>query len=183
MKHNSGHICKIVGLVTFALLITACAGTNQQYANQPAVNPGSKIELNISSTIPPDSDRIYIQNGKVMDKSEIDTYQIYCNLVMRKYQDENGSKLKVTPGEFTVYRVRLNNNYIHRPVIYASTEDRYYYPPLGVDYRTELFLKSSDQPDVKVLSCTRNMEDYSKESRFPKKSQIEKTMGELVNLN
>lgn len=183
MKHNSVCIFRIIGLGILAILISSCAGTSQQYANQPAVNPGSKIELNISSTIPSDSDRIYIQNGKIISKSAIDTYQVYCNLVMNKYQSVNGSELKVTPGEFTVYRVRLNNDYIHNPVIYASTENRFYYPALGVNYRTELFLESPDQPYVKALSCSRNTEDYSKESRFPNSSQIEMAMKELVNLN
>jgi hypothetical protein len=35
-------------------------------------------------------------------------------------------QFKVSPGEFSVWRVRLYNDFIHQPTIYATTSDRYY---------------------------------------------------------
>ena len=162
--------------------LTACAGGYRNYLNQPAVPIGSQVELNISADVALDQNRIYIQNRMLVSKAQIDQYQVFCTIVMHRYQETNQTQLKVVPGKFTVTRVRLVNDFIYRPVIYANNDDQYYSPSFGVDFSTEIYLTSNDQPEVSALTCTDHRPKYKHKNDYPGRSQFEAALGDFVSL-
>lgn len=185
MRLKTKCVTPLISIMLMAIFITGCASTASRYPDQPAVPLGSTVQLNITADIPIDSKKIYIQNGIIVSKASIDVYSTYCSVSMNQYQDKNAAQMRIVPGDFTVSRVRLYNDYVFDPIIYANNDDRYYYPTFGVNYRTELHLSSSDQPDVSSLNCINRKEDYVRpghySGHYPVKSEFNVALGSLVN--
>ncbi len=134
------------------------------------------------ANLPVDQDRIYTQNQTMISKAQLDKDQVFCSVFMHGYQDVEQPQMKVTPGEFKVWRVRLYNDFIYEPVIYANNDDSYYSPSYGIDFRTELQLKSSEQPDVPALACTDHELKYDYNNRYPEQTQFQAVLGDLIDL-
>ena len=101
-------------------------------------------------------------------------------LSLNDYQKAGGQQMKVEPGHFTVRRVRLYNDYVYNPVIYANTDDNFYLPSFGIDYRTELHLQSNEQPDVVALHCTEHRLKYERRASYPDRSHFNAALGDFV---
>ena len=71
---------------------------------------------------------------------------------------------------------------IYNPAIYANNDDRYYSPSFGIDFRTEIHLKSSDQLDVSALTCTEHRPQYGYQNSYPGREHFESALGDLVTL-
>ena len=163
-------------------LVGGCASTATQHTNQPAVPIGSQLQLNLSADLPIDQNRIFIQQQMIVSQAQLDREQLYCSVVLKGYQENGARQMKVEPGSFTVNRVRLYNDYVYQPVIYANTDDNFYLPSFGIDYVTELHLSSSEQPDVVALHCTEHRARYERNADYPDRSQFDSTLGDLVTL-
>lgn len=173
---------KFVFTISFAGLITACASLDSTYPEQPAAAVGSKIQLNISAKVPMDQDRVHVQDGQLLGKQALDIERIYCSVVMRRYQDADQPELKLEPGEFTVSRVRLQNDYVFNPVNYVNSDQNFYQPSYGVNYRIEIHLETAGNSDIRALMCTNHQLKYSPIGPYPTRSHIEKAMGYLADL-
>ena len=182
MQSKNHTIIKLALIFTLVTFLTACVSMASRYPNQPVVAVGSKIQLNINAEIPMEQDRIHVQNQQVLSREAVDIDRVYCSVVMHRYQESNQPKLKIKPDEFTVTRVRLYNDYVFNPVNYVNNDDNYYRPPAGLDYRTEIHLKSADQPEIRALFCTLHQIIYEPRGPYPIRSQFEATMGELMEL-
>ena len=161
-------------------LTTGCTSTGYKYPGHPVIVPSSTIQLKFSAEFPTDYSKIYIQNGAVISKNAKDRYQTYCTLSTKPGENLATEKSRVSPGTFTVTKIRLYNDYVHDPVVYASTDLDFYHPGGGVNYRTELYLLSDDQPIVRDLSCTNYNPDYSRRGFYPVKAEFVKALGKLV---
>ena len=169
-------------MLLLAALLGACTITDK-YPGQPAVAIGSQVRLNLDSDIPIDQDRIYIQDQRMLSLESVDTGRVYCSVVMQRHQQAGQPRLSVKSGEFKVSRVRLSNDYRHKPVIYANTDDNYYLPSFGVDYRTELHLRSTAQPELRGIYCTRHQIRYQpNQGPYPARDEIESAMGDLLEI-
>jgi len=164
------------------LAITGCTSLATRYPNQPAVAIGSQVQLNLSAEVPLDQNRVFIQNGMVVSEAQIDKQQVYCNIVMHNYSEVGQPTMKIEPGKFSVWRVRLYNDYIYQPTIYANNDDRYYSPSFGIDFRTEIHLKSSDQPGVSAFTCTEHKPGYQHQNTYPDRANFEAVLGDFVTL-
>jgi len=175
-------LVRLVAALALLATLGGCAGMTYQYTNQPAVPIGSSLRLNLDADVAADQNRIYIQNQMIVSKAQIDKEQMYCSVVLREYQKAGKPQLSVTPGEFKVWRVRLYNDFIHEPTIYANNDDRYYFPSDGIDFRTEIHLKSSEQPNVRALTCTEHRGEYKYHNTYPNRSNFEAVLGDFVSL-
>ena len=182
MCYKQNRLIKATLLLVLTGVLAGCAGGYYNYQNQPAVPIGSQVELNISANVAPDQNRVYIQNRMLVSKAQIDQYQVFCAIVMHRYQEANQPQLKIVPGKFTVTRVRLVNDFIYRPVIYANNDDQYYSPSYGVDFSTEIYLTSNDQPEVSALTCTDHRLKYQHKNDYPGRSQFEAALGDFVSI-
>lgn len=169
-------------VLAIALVVAGCSGLGYQYPNQPAVAVNSQVQLNLSAQVPLDQDRIYIQNQMIVSKAQIDEQQVYCSVVMQRYQEAGKPQLRVEPGTFSVWRVRLYNDFVYQPTIYANNDDRPYSPSFGIDFRTEIHLKSSAQPNISALACTEHRLEYQHHNTYPERAQFEAVLGDLVTL-
>jgi hypothetical protein len=102
---------------------------------------------------------------------------------MNKYQQGDEPQLKLVPGEFKVSQVRLYNDFVHRPVIYANNDDPYWEASYGIHYQTEIYLESAEQPQVKALICTRRTIEYLKVGPYPQRPQFENQLGTHVSFS
>ncbi len=182
MRNKVIQFAKTIFLLTLGGALTACAGMTHNYPNQPAVPIGSRVQMNITANVALDQNRIYIQNRRIVSQAQIDKFQMFCSVVMHRYQEAGKPQLKIVPGTFTVSRVRLYNDFIHNPTIYANNDDQYYSPSYGIDFRTELILKSSDQPDVRALTCTDHRLKYKTRNDYPERTHFEAVLGDFVSL-
>ena len=173
------NLAAVLPLLTITGLLSGCV-SSYKYPGQPMVAPGSRIQLNISAKFSADDSRVYIQNGAVISKSSKDRYQTFCTLGMKPGESLTTGKWRVSPGEFTVTRIRLYNDHVHNPVVYANTDLDFYHPGGGVNYRTELHLRSTDQPIVRDLSCTNYNPDYERRGFYPVKAEFIKALGKLI---
>jgi hypothetical protein len=163
------------------LTITGCA-SGRAIPNQPALPIGSELQINLSADVPVDQHQVYIQNQMVVSKAQIDKEQVFCSVVMKGYQEPGERQMKVEPGKFTVWRVRLYNDFLYNPTIYANTDDQQYTPSYGIDFRTELHLKSSEESDVIAVTCTEHRPKYLHQNTFPDRSHFAATLGDFVTL-
>jgi len=182
MRIKLSGFAKAAVVLAFVTFLAACAGRSFQHPNQPVTPIGSTIHLNITADVPLDDNSVYIQNQMIVSAAQIDKYQVYCSVVMDKYQQSAEPQLKIVPGEFTVLRVRLYNDYVHNPTIYANTDDRFYYPSTGIDFRTEIHLKSSNQPEIHALTCTNHSAHYKQAGYYPERPQFEAQLGDFAKL-
>jgi hypothetical protein len=181
MRLNLFTFSSIVGATLVLIFLNGCANPII-YPNQPVVEPDSRIQLNISANIPIDTRRIYIQNAMVLSKSSLDTFETYCSITMTRYQEKDAPQMQVKPGKFRVSRVRLYNDFMHYPVVYANNDDSYYRPSGGIIYRTELHLSSTDQPDIQSVNCTNRKEDFVRNGYYPQRKDFESVMGSFIDL-
>lgn len=181
MQLKSIRLTKSAIIISLLVVLSSCASSNR-YPNQPAVAPGSKIQLNITTDVPTDSIHVYFQGGGVISKARIDTYETYCSVTMTRYQEKKASQMRLKPGEFTVQKVRLYNDFSYNPQIYANNDARFYSPSYGVSYQTQLMLKSASQPDIYSLNCINHSDNYTKLGSYPQRLDFESVMGELVEL-
>ena len=173
---------KATFVLAFSITLVACTGKGPQHPNQPALPVGSNIQLNITADLPLDENSVYIQNQTLVSRAQIDKYQVFCSVLMDRYQQVDEPQLKVEPGEFKVSRVRLYNDYVHQPVIYANNDDPFWETSFGMHFRTEIYLESASQPQVVALICTRRTVEYKKIGYYPQRPQFEAQLGDLVEL-
>lgn len=182
MSIKPSELAKTSILLISATLLVACTGTSPKHPNQPALPVGSKIQLNITADLPVGENSIYIQNQTLVSSAQIDKYQVFCSVLMNEYQQANEPQQKVEPGEFKVSRVRLYNDYVHQPVIYANNDSPFWAPSFFIHFRTEIYLESASQPQVVALICTRQSVEYKKIGYYPQRPQFEAQLGDFVEL-
>ena len=172
-------LCSVI-----ALLVTACATPNARYPAQPPIELDATVQLNFSAEIPIGQDRVFIQNGHIVAAEAVDIYQVFCNLRMKRYQSADAPRMKIEPGTFATTRVRLYNDYVHRPVVYANNDDPFYYPSFGIDYRTEVYLQSAAQPDLLMLACTNHQWVYRDDVfYYPTRADFGVALGDKVRIH
>jgi len=179
MLAKKNYLATILTLLTMTTLLGGCV-SSFKYPGQPVIAPGTKIQLNVSASFSADEGKIYIQNGTVISKNSKDRYQTFCTLGMNPEESLLTQKWRVSPGEFIVTKIRLYNNHVHNPVLYANTDLDFLHPGGGVNYRTELHLLSTDQPVVRDLSCTNYNPDYARRGFYPVKAEFIEALGKLI---
>jgi hypothetical protein len=89
---------------------------------------------------------------------------------MHAHPDAGPPQMKVSPGEFKVWRVGFYN------------DDCYYSPSYGIDFRTKLQLKSSEQPHGCALACTDHQLLYQYNTHYLELAQFQAVPGDLGDL-
>jgi hypothetical protein len=159
MKSKVNKLSKVMGIIAIGGMAVACASADSRFANLLPVQPGNNIQINITADIPLHKARVYIQKGQLIAKSDIDKYDVFCNVLMNSVQKENAAQLSISPGQFRVTYIQRSNDGYYGWGLFASTEfvlDR----PSDVNYQTELRLQSIDQPEVRSLICVRQASGY-----------------------
>jgi len=149
---------KIFSLLTFPLFITACA-----HANYPVTSPyyaipvGSRLILKKTLTIPAESGRVYIQQGKAIASHKKDPYLPHCWFVSWKISDTDS---QIAVDKFIVISADKDERHISA----LSSMQLAGAPSLSLsgmmtetsimEFATVLMIRSDRQKDIRQFTCS-----------------------------
>jgi len=171
--------CLISLVLSSLLALTACS-------SEPVKDPdsflysvpvGSKLILNKEITIPADLARRYFQNGRAMQKKEVDIYHPHCSIVMNTLV---GHERMIKPTVFEIYKVVDEHDYVQRPVHVASRIFGNVDGLTIIGYASFYFLSSPDEPDVRSLECAQWDDPVNVE--YLSINEVKKSLGEYFSL-
>lgn len=142
-----------------------------------SVPVGSKLILNKEITIPANLARRYFQNGRAIQKNELNIYYPHCSILMNTLVDyERVIKSTV----FNIYKVEDQRDYAQRRVYVASSFLSNMDGPTIIGYASLYYLRSPDEPDVRSLECVRW--DDPVHIQFLSINEVKKTLGVYFSL-
>jgi len=168
------------------VLLPILACKTQSYAeNSPyfRIPVGSTVEIRQVLTIPANTARVYIQYGKTTQYQNLDQYEAHCWVLSWKVLPENQT---IKPGNFIVTRLRELEDLVRykNNMQFVRTQNNPYQNINGgvtaVEYKTELTIHSSEQPDIRKLVCN-HWEDPS-DARHLSLAEIRTTLGDLITI-
>jgi hypothetical protein len=170
----------LISLMLSSLLaITACSTPPVKDPDSflYTVPVGSKLILNKEITIPANLARRYFQDGRAMQKNEVDIYYPHCSILMNTLVDY---ERVIKPTVFEIYEIEDQRDYAQRPVYVASSFLNSIDGQTITGYATLYFLRSPDEPDVRSLECARW--DAPLHIQFLSINEVTKALGEYFSL-
>src|SRR5216110_3001945 len=148
-------------LTLAATLIAGCQTTSYEgNENSPyyVVPTGSRLTLNQSVTIPPESASVYIQNGQTMGNTQVLHYYPFCKFEL---YHRGGEARTVAPDSIVITRVVSNEQ--QDPVVdaglpqYADAMNDVMAPGYHsvLAWTTRMDLHSEKNPEIFRLTCAR----------------------------
>ena len=136
------------------------AAKSQSRASAFKISPGTVITLTKPLAVSAGKSRIFIQDGKTMDRVK-QTYAPYCYFAMRRPRSEMSSPTMISPDTFTVTKqYRRNEMSAQREfnlAMHSTTPSHFLHlasregGPLNLNY--SLKITSTSQPKVSALVC------------------------------
>ena len=162
------------------ILLPACAvtvGTRFDSGYDPELT-GAKLILPKPLTIHADRASIYIQHGNIVT-SGIDKYAPHCKFEVNTIKPTDQT---IRPDTFIIHTIKRDELYVQSHAFYYASLDwaNAGGSPTAIDYVTEMYLRSSLQPDVLRLTCG-HWEDPH-DAKHLTAEQIQQTLGHLFEL-
>lgn len=175
---------KLAMTVLTVMLASACqqAPVRDEDSPRSRIGVGSTIVLNEALTVPAGHARVFLQNGKVREKVELDRYRPHCNFEVRAVSEGD---LQIEPDRFVVTDLVEDEEEVvekRGPVQYAGLGigggmDSITLTSRYVQHR----LSSERQPEVLWLTCHGGFDDPF-DVEYPSISDIRKALGKWVTL-
>lgn len=155
MKNHSIHSLKaVVAILILAIILSGCESMAKLAAlpSPYSLPSGSTLSINRDLTIEPNSVSVWLQLGKLVNRKEVDLDQPNCHFEMYTLKSVAQTIYK---DDVTITRFVNRNEYVSNGnVMYASLADADDGGgPMAEIFRTEIYLKSTKQPDLYRLSC------------------------------
>ncbi|MET0065799.1 MAG: hypothetical protein ABW076_05595 [Candidatus Thiodiazotropha sp.] len=168
------------------LLLTACSqpATTVWDESNPFQSPsvGDRVRLLEPIKLPPETTRMFLQNGELMVRHAFDQYQVHCNFEVRTLLSEPQT---IQPDEFIISRVQaLMVDIVKREQPARGGLMRVSMDDGGATMVTRgyhLWLDSEQQPDVMRLSC-RGAFDTMPYATPPSIQEIRQALGSYARL-
>ncbi len=170
----------LIGLMLSSLsAITACSTPPVKDPDSflYSVPIGSKLILNKEITIPANLARRYFQNGRAIQKNEVDIYYPHCSILMNTLVDYERT---IKPTLFEIYNVEDQRDYAQRRMYVAGSFLNNIDGQTITGYASLYFLRSPDEPDVRSLECVRW--DAPLHIQFLSINEVKKALGEYFSL-
>ena len=152
---------------------------------QPSAFIGSVVQVNQHYEIPNQKARVYIQDGNLISKHNLEKFNTYCSVLMQDLHKAGEPKLKVIPGQFEIIKLRKYNDYAVFPGnLFASRRRAFDFPEI-VKFEVEMRLKSTQQPGVRALICAKQvnvMGPLFATDHYPTITEIRKALGNAVEI-
>lgn len=174
-------MCKSVIRLALIGLLSACATTQAPYV--PPVQTRDLVIVNTAFRDLPNATRIDIQDGKRVQKGNLDRWSTYCRLFVYNRRQESDYVASVEPGSFEIVGVELrydSPDTLDRPWGHHRFGWHYYHPPAFYRYKVGMRLTSTDQPDVQSLDCYRKWS--TRGYYYPSLAEIRQTLGDLIEI-
>jgi hypothetical protein len=181
--HLNGEIIMKYFLISLMLIglpaLTACSSPPVKDPDSflYSVPVGSKLILNKEITIPENLARRYFQNGRAIQKNELNIYYPHCSILMNILVDY---ERVIKPTVFEIYVVEDQRDYAQRPVYVASNILNNIDGQTIIGYASLYYLRSPDEPDVRSLECVRW--DNPVHIQFLSINEVKKALGQYFRL-
>lgn len=171
------------------LALTACSNIIVTDPTSPLYVPsvGSKVTVLQRLDVPPGTRRVFLQDGKVIRKKDLDEYRVNCNFDIKTLDK---TTRHVEPGSYSVTRVQRSNQSIvqTRPVMLASLSMTVGFgggggdgPPMMFE-QVRMHLQSEPPSDIRWLDCRGAIADPVN-MELPGLAQIRATLGEYAHID
>ena len=168
-----------VNFIIRAILLVAGVSVASSCAVTPSVNPASVVQVNRNLEIPNKKARVYLQNGVETAKRDLDSWNIYCSVLMQDRHSAGKPKLIVSPGQFEIIKVREHSEHLDFPGNFVASAQWNYYPPIVI-FTIEMRLNSTEQPGVRALICAKQVEGLG--SHYPTLAEIGIALGDAIEI-
>jgi hypothetical protein len=169
-----------VKLIIRTILVAAGISITSGCAVKPSVNPVSIVQVNQPLEIPNRKARVYIQNGEVTAKRDLDPWSIYCSVLMQDLHSAGEPKLTVSPGQFAIIKVREYKEHQNFPGTFVASLREWHYVPPIVIFQVEMRLKLAEQPGVRALICTKQVRSYGR--HYPTLAEMRISLGNMIEI-
>ncbi len=173
-------------LIPVLLMLSACSQTTHTLRDD--TNPyqppsvGDRVALLEPLELPPETARIFLQNGEPMALDAFDRYKVNCNFEVRTLKPETQT---IQPDEFIIKRVQAlmvevvrHDPPVRGGLMRVGMDDS---GSSSVTRGYHLWLESEQQPDVMRLSC-RGAFDYMWKATPPSIQEIRQALGSRAHL-
>jgi len=147
---------KIPLLVLLALALTACQTTSEFPVSSPyfQIPVGSRLVLHQPIEIPPTAATVRLQFGKIVSRSHTQEFEPVCifesKLVGKTAQ-------RIVPDSFEITRVRRDSSSLSAQAAPSTGLIKAFWrDDAGSSrqyYKTEMFLRSTKQPQILYMTC------------------------------
>jgi hypothetical protein len=146
-------ICRIVWLLSGAVLLAACQGTPSRtgFYDSPLL-PGDEVEILRDVVVPPGMARVYLQHGETTGYAGTDQYAPFCYFLLR---DPLPAAQRISPGVLEVKRVWLDQTSVSLdfPLRLASALSFGGGDRTPIAWQFHITLQAGDQSRV-ILVCS-----------------------------
>jgi len=167
-------------LVSTAVVLAGCATPvmNENAAGY-RLPVGTTLVLQQDLAVPAGHARVFLQQGRVVEKHRLDIYRPHCNFEQRTVSDGTA---RIAADRFTVTAVSMGEDFVvqRRPLVYAALrlvgdDDS----PSMVNRYFHHALESVRQPDVMRLTCHGGF-DLPGVAQLPTLADMRAALGETV---
>ena len=175
---------KILSGLIFGVCVAGLTGCQQmplENENSPYYTPpiGSLLILHKEFTIQPNQVSVYLQNGGIVHKSQIDQYYANCKFEVKTIKT---TAQFIVPDTFEIVKIRLDYNLVlYNKVIVASRVVLSGSASATAEvFSTTYYLRSAKQPNVLYLTCE-HWEDPADGAHLTL-AQIRQTLGDIMTI-
>ena len=177
---------RLVLTILLATSLVACGIPAKRV--EPAVSTGADLQINQSFENLPNGSKLYFQSGNQLKIGQVDKWSPYCELYVFNRNQQADYHTSVLPGRFEVTGSKFDEEYVDNEDFYNTQPIKLVSrlwdgdgPPSYILYGTILNLSSSQQPDVKTLTCSQKASTYG--DYHLTLTQIRQALGKIIELN
>lgn len=155
----------------------------EEHGHYVEISPNSSLTINKEVIVYPGHARAYFQNGRLIEPSGLNYYQVNCEL---EVQQVKNVKQFIQPGHFDIIRVFQDESPIvllEAPLSVASLDMVFFDDDSPVDTKRfwKFALSSKTQPDVRALIC-RGAQDTPYLAKLPTLNEIKEALGAYIEI-
>lgn len=171
-------IFRLLPVCLLSTLLAACESM-MAYHSKPfdELAPGSVLVLTQELVIPSGLAAVYLQDGVVVPENNVRVRQPHCKFEVNTISEITQT---VKPDEFSISRFFIDRDYVltgirHYASVGGGDGDG---GPIAEIYTVQMFLSSSQQPDVLRISCL-HWEDPH-DGQYLTFNQVQQAVGSII---
>ncbi len=176
---------KSMFIILICLFLISCSGNFiRPQTNSKFVEFKQRAWININNTLQVEAKhaRVYLQNGKQINPSELDLYQTDCEIEVRKVLDFPQT---VFPGRYEITAISIEvSPFVYLEYMESSSIQFAYIgsrAPVDVKRFWRFSLRSKSYPEVMYMIC-RGVQDTPFDAQLPTVEEIRQAVGDNIEV-
>jgi hypothetical protein len=169
--------------VLMCFLLVSCNGMHIQssiYSSYSPFNKNAWIDIKHSLQVTPENARVYLQNGKQVIPSELDFYQVNCEIEVKQVLD---TVQTVYPGRYNIINISLDESsvvFMETSHIQLAFIGKGF--PIEIKKYWKFSLQSKQYPEVINMLC-RGVQDIPFYAQLPTVEEIKLAVGAYIEVS